>query len=112
MADPVLDIQGLTVALPANADRAHAVADVSLSLFPDEIVCGVVESGPGKSGMARPGLGLSTEFALGNPLQVEVEAGEPDVRLAGASHRRLEVGAPLAVLRGRSHRGGRRFQRC
>ncbi|BBK37836.1 ABC transporter ATP-binding protein [Allostella sp. ATCC 35155] len=56
--EPVLDIRGLTVALPANADRPHAVEDVSLQLFPDEIVCVVGESGSGKSVMARAVLGL------------------------------------------------------
>ncbi|BBK32609.1 ABC transporter ATP-binding protein [Allostella humosa] len=55
---PVLDIQGLSVALPPNADRAHAVENVSLQLFPNEIVCVVGESGSGKSVMARAVLGL------------------------------------------------------
>ncbi|BBK41891.1 ABC transporter ATP-binding protein [Allostella vacuolata] len=55
---PILDIQGLSVALPSNADRKHAVGDLSLQLFPNEIVCVVGESGSGKSVMARAILGL------------------------------------------------------
>jgi peptide/nickel transport system ATP-binding protein len=46
---PVLSIEGLTVALPPGADRAHAVEDVSLSIRPGEILCVVGESGSGKS---------------------------------------------------------------
>ena len=58
MADTVLDIEGLTVDLPAGADRDHAVEDVSLSLRPNEILCVVGESGSGKSVMARTVMGL------------------------------------------------------
>ena len=58
MAGTVLDIEGLTVDLPAGADRAHAVEDVSLSLRPNEILCVVGESGSGKSVMARTVMGL------------------------------------------------------
>ena len=58
MADTLLDIEGLTVDLPAGADRPHAVEDVSLSLRPNEILCVVGESGSGKSVMARTVMGL------------------------------------------------------
>ena len=58
MADTLLDIESLTVDLPAGADRAHAVEDVSLSLRPNEILCVVGESGSGKSVMARTVMGL------------------------------------------------------
>jgi len=56
----VLSIEGLTVDLPAWADRRHAVENVSLALRHDEILCVVGESGSGKSVMARSILGLST----------------------------------------------------
>ncbi len=56
--DPLLSIEGLTVDLPPNADRRHAVQDVSLTLHRDEILCIVGESGSGKSVMSRSVLGL------------------------------------------------------
>jgi peptide/nickel transport system ATP-binding protein len=54
----LLSIQGLTVGLPHGADRQHAVADVSLDLRRNEILCVVGESGSGKSVMSRAVTGL------------------------------------------------------
>ncbi len=45
----LLDIQGLTIALPPGADRAYAVHDVSLSVERGRTLCVVGESGSGKS---------------------------------------------------------------
>jgi peptide/nickel transport system ATP-binding protein len=59
MADkPVLDVQGLTVRLPAGADRVNAVENVSFAVAPGEIVCVVGESGSGKSVTAHAVMGL------------------------------------------------------
>ena len=55
---PLLQIQGLSVSLPASADRPHAVHDVSLDLWRNQILCVVGESGSGKSVMSRAILGL------------------------------------------------------
>ncbi len=55
---PVLDVHGLTVRLPAGADRPHAVENVSFSVAPGEIVCVVGESGSGKSVTAHSIMGL------------------------------------------------------
>ena len=55
---PLLQIQGLSVSLPAGADRRHAVDDVSLDLWRNQILCVVGESGSGKSVMSRAILGL------------------------------------------------------
>ena len=46
---PILRLDGLSVRLPRNADREHAIIDVSLALAPNEILCLVGESGSGKS---------------------------------------------------------------
>jgi peptide/nickel transport system ATP-binding protein len=61
MSDAVLAIQNLTVALPAWADRSHAVDDVSLEVRRKEILCVVGESGSGKSVMAKAVLRLLPE---------------------------------------------------
>ena len=55
---PLLKIEGLTVDLPAHADRRHAVEDVTLTVHRDEILCVVGESGSGKSVLSRAILGL------------------------------------------------------
>jgi peptide/nickel transport system ATP-binding protein len=57
-SSPLLHIEGLTIDLPAQADRRHAVENVSLTLACNEILCVVGESGSGKSVMSRAVLGL------------------------------------------------------
>ncbi len=46
---PVLEIEGLQIALPEGADRPLAIDDMNLSVNAGEIVCLVGESGSGKS---------------------------------------------------------------
>ena len=58
MTQPVLSIQGLSVALPAGADRAHAIQEVSLEIEAGRTLCVVGESGSGKSVMATAVMGL------------------------------------------------------
>ena len=48
MDTPVLSINQLSVALPAGADRAYAVQNISLTLDAGETLCVVGESGSGK----------------------------------------------------------------
>jgi len=86
----LLSIEHLTVALPAGADRPHALTDVSLSLDAGEILCVVGESGSGKSVTATTVMGL---MAPG----VRVASGR--VRLAGTDVARLAPEA-LRALRG------------
>ncbi|TNF59604.1 MAG: ABC transporter ATP-binding protein [Rhodobacteraceae bacterium] len=54
----VLEVSGLTVSLPKNADRPNAVEDISFTVAPGEIVCVVGESGSGKSVTASAVMGL------------------------------------------------------
>jgi len=57
-ARPVLDIVGLSIALPAGAERALAVECASLSVLPGQTLCVVGESGSGKSMIANAVMGL------------------------------------------------------
>jgi peptide/nickel transport system ATP-binding protein len=54
----VLEIEGLTLALPVRADRAHAVERLSLTIAAGETLCIVGESGSGKSMCAHAVMGL------------------------------------------------------
>ncbi|XKH58845.1 ABC transporter ATP-binding protein [Halomonas sediminis] len=58
MNEPVLSIRDLTIALPASADRTHAVEEVSYDVERGEIMCVVGESGSGKSMAANAVMGL------------------------------------------------------
>ncbi len=82
----LLGIQGLTIRLPRGADRAHAVADVTLDLHDNEILCLVGESGSGKSVTASAILRLL-------PPTLAVERGS--ILFGGQDLMRL----PLSALR-------------
>ncbi len=58
MSQTVLSIRGLSVALPAGSDRAHAIQGVSLDISAGQTLCVVGESGSGKSVMATTVMGL------------------------------------------------------
>ncbi len=57
-ATPVLEVRDLAIALPAGADRGHAVRGVSFSVNRGEILCLVGESGSGKSVISFATMGL------------------------------------------------------
>ena len=80
---PVLQIDGLTIALPAGGDRATAVRDVSFTVGAGEIVCLVGESGSGKSVIAQSVMGLL-------PPSVPVTAGRILLQGEDITHARPE----------------------
>jgi peptide/nickel transport system ATP-binding protein len=56
--NPALSVRNLTIDLPANMDRAHAIEDISFDLIPRQILCVIGESGSGKSITASAVMGL------------------------------------------------------
>jgi peptide/nickel transport system ATP-binding protein len=90
-APPVLSIENLTLALPALADRAHAVEGVTLAIAPGETLCVVGESGSGKSMIAHAVMGLL-------PKAVKPAGGA--IRLAGRDLLSLDEEA-MQDVRGR-----------
>jgi peptide/nickel transport system ATP-binding protein len=91
-----LEIRGLTVALPAAAERRHAVSGVSLAVGAGEIVCLVGESGSGKSVIAHTTMGLLPR-AL-SPVGGEVLVGGENVLAASPSRLRGLRGARMAMI--------------
>ena len=94
--DPVLSIEGLSVRLPAGADRDRALSDVSLSLASNEILCVVGESGSGKSIMANAIMRLL-------PDRVTIIAGRVmfeghDLAAASPAEMRRLRGASIAMI--------------
>jgi peptide/nickel transport system ATP-binding protein len=92
----VLEVRDLTVALPAGAERAHAVSRVSFTVERGEILCLVGESGSGKSMIAHAIMGLL-------PRGLRVAAGSIFLEgeaLGGASDARLRElrGARMAMV--------------
>jgi peptide/nickel transport system ATP-binding protein len=57
-ANAILEVQGLQVALPSDADRPYAIAHLDLSIQAGRTLCIVGESGSGKSVLATAVMGL------------------------------------------------------
>ena len=83
---PILEVQGLRVALPTGGDRSSAVDGVSFRVGRGEIVCLVGESGSGKSVIAQAVMGLL-------PATLPVTAGRIVLQGEDITH------APAARLR-------------
>ena len=97
MTDLVLDVRGLTVRLPPNADRLHAVEDVSLNVKRGEVVCIVGESGSGKSVTAFSVMGLLPKRDL-VPTAGEILLEGEDVLKAGPARLRDLRGTRMAMI--------------
>ncbi|HZR72353.1 ABC transporter ATP-binding protein [Bradyrhizobium sp.] len=92
----ILSVEGLGVRLPAGADRAYALTDVSLSVASNEILCIVGESGSGKSMMANAVMRLL-------PNEVRIEGGRMlfegcDLCAAPEAEMRRLRGAEIAMI--------------
>ncbi|WP_144108978.1 ABC transporter ATP-binding protein [Paraburkholderia sp. BCC1886] len=94
---PLLAIRNLSIALPAKADRAHAVEALSFDVRGGEIVCLVGESGSGKSMTAHAVLGLlprGVTIAAGSSIKL---GGEELAQLHGERMRALR-GSKIAMI--------------
>jgi peptide/nickel transport system ATP-binding protein len=97
MSDSVLEIRNLTVELPPGADRTHAVADFSLNLKHNEILCVVGESGSGKSVMAKAILGILPEpYVRASAGQILFE--EKDLLQAAPARMRQIRGSRISMI--------------
>src|SRR5215470_16781963 len=85
-APKVLDVRGLTVRLPAGADRVNAIEDLDLEIREREIVCVVGESGSGKSVTAFSIMGLLPKGQL-VPTAGEIRVQGEDVLQATTARR-------------------------
>ncbi|MBV2143681.1 ABC transporter ATP-binding protein [Falsochrobactrum sp. TDYN1] len=61
---PLLNVKGVSVALPSGFDREYAIQDITYELHPDEILCVVGESGSGKSMTANAIMGLLPSYLI------------------------------------------------
>src|ERR1700719_4547526 len=95
-AAPVLDLQGLTVQLPAAADRRHAIETISFAVRPGEIVCVVGESGSGKSVTAHAIMGLLPRDLVPTAGRVLLD-GDDLLKKSPAARRRLR-GDRMAMI--------------
>jgi peptide/nickel transport system ATP-binding protein len=94
--DAILSIEELTLALPAGADRALAVENVSLALYPRQILCVVGESGSGKSVCAYAAMGLLPDTI--RPLSGAIRLDGRDLlKLSAAEWRELR-GRRIAMI--------------
>jgi len=97
MSQPVLQIKGLTVRLPAGADRENAIEGISLHVEPGETLCLVGESGSGKSVTAHAVMGLLPKKQL-VPVAGEVLLQGEDLLTATPGRLRDLRGVGMAMI--------------
>ncbi len=93
----LLEIHKLSVALPAKADRIHAIEEVSFSVDRNEIVCVVGESGSGKSVTAFSVMGIHDKRAL-KIISGEILFDGRDLTQIGETEFRKLRGKKLAMI--------------
>ena len=94
--DAILTIRNLTVDLPAGGDRPHAVENLSVDIYPKEIVCIVGESGSGKSITSFTTMGLLPKALSPSSGEVVFE-GHDVLQLSPKEHAQLR-GKRMAMI--------------
>jgi peptide/nickel transport system ATP-binding protein len=103
-APAVLDVRGLTIALPPGADRRLAVDRASFSVNAGEIVCLVGESGAGKSIIAQAAMGLLPAALRANGGEILLDgenvlaAGEARLRELRCTRMSMIFQEPMTAL--------------
>ena len=95
--DPLLSIEGLTVVFPTDDGLVYAVTDMSLSVWPGEVVAVVGESGSGKSVTAMSVLGLVREPPA-RILSGKVKFRGNDLRTISKKQLRAIRGGPVGMI--------------
>jgi len=95
--DAVLKVDGLTVSLPAGADRANAIEDISLWVRPNETLCVVGESGSGKSVTAQTVMGLLPKRQL-TAIAGRIELQGEELRGARPARLRALRGVRMSMI--------------
>ena len=93
---PSLSVRHLRIALPAGADRPHAVDDVSFDVAPGKVVCLIGESGSGKSVIAQAVMGLLPDSL--RPTGGTIQLLGEDVLQASPSRLRELRGTRMAMV--------------
>jgi peptide/nickel transport system ATP-binding protein len=101
---PVLEVRNLSVKLPKGGDREFAVAKVSFTVNPGEIVCLVGESGSGKSVIAFTVMGLLAKALKPSSGEILLEgenvltAGEDRLRELRCTRMSMIFQEPMTAL--------------
>ncbi|MDH4189195.1 MAG: ABC transporter ATP-binding protein [Betaproteobacteria bacterium] len=92
----VLELRNLGIALPAHADRSHAVKGVSLRVARGETLCLVGESGSGKSALALGVMGLLPRGLLIDAGSIRL--ADEEIAHASAARRRALRATRMAMI--------------
>ncbi len=93
----ILEIENLSVSLPASADRRFAIEDITLHVDAGEILCVVGESGSGKSVTAFSVMGLADRRAL-TPVSGTIKLGGEDLLTTSDTRLRELRGEQMAMI--------------
>ena len=97
MAEPLVDVRGLSVSIDVGGHQATVVDDLSFAVAPGEVLCIVGESGCGKTVTARAVMGLTRSdprFSLAGEIEF---GGRNLVELDEAEMRRVR-GAGIGMI--------------
>ena len=93
---PVLDISGLTIALPRGADRTNAIENLNITIDAGETLCIVGESGSGKSISAHAVMGLLPRAV--RPIAGEIRLSGRNILALGESEMRDIRGREIGMI--------------